>query len=108
MYGQNGPLRSVKRTSKLAIWREFAKDARMNLLLLPPPVRLAIVLTLIALLAVCAGCGTTSTPPDTMPRNPEPPPTRLSPRSESYSSSAAKLLEQWRAKLIELTTKPSN
>lgn len=73
---------------------------------LPPPVRHAIALTLLVLLASVTGCAATSTPSEFTPKNPSPPPSTLTERSQSWSSSAQQLLSKWRQMLTEAATKP--
>lgn len=95
-------------TLKAEDWSRGARIARMRLLRSPLPVTLGFVLMLFLLAASLTGCGTTSPPPSVGPRNPEPPPTRLSASPPNYSDAAQKAIEQWRRKLTELTAKPAN
>lgn len=106
MFDLNGPFLSRRLTLKLARWNRRVKGVLTKLADWPPPVRLACALTLLALLTLCAGCATTSAPSDFTPRNPEPPPTRLSLPSQTYSSSAAADIQKWRNRLTELLQKP--
>ena len=91
-----------------ANWSSRASDALTKLRSLPPPVRLAFALTLLMLLTVCAGCATISTPPDSLPRNPEPPPSRLPSSPPNYLTDAQRDISEWQRQLNALTRKPAN
>jgi hypothetical protein len=102
MYETNGrPLR-LRRTSKLGVLNNVAKIVLWRLLELPPPVRLALWLTLLMLVASLMGCAATSTPSDFTPRNPQMPPPSQSQPSQTYSSSAAADISSWRKSLTDM------
>lgn len=90
------------------VWSARVNHALTRLRELPPPVRLAFVLLLIVLAASLAGCATRPTSPSESPRNPEPPPSRLAERSETWSDSVARDLQKWQQMLTSPEAKPAN
>lgn len=95
-------------TTRLERWSAVGRTVRTKLADLPPPVRQALLVMLLVLATLLAGCGTPQTPPSELPRNPAPPPSRLEPRSESWSTSVARDLERWRQMLTSPEAKPQN
>lgn len=69
---------------------------------------LVYVLMLFGLAALLAGCATTSTPPETTPRNPEPPPSALPISQPDYLNDALLNISAWQKLLQELIQKPAN
>lgn len=68
--------------------------------------RVCLLLMLLGLGMLLMACATTSTPPDSMPRNPSmPPPSQLQP-SATYSSSAAADIASWRKRLTDMLATP--
>jgi hypothetical protein len=96
---------SRKRTGKLERMSNCARIAWTKLQELPPPVNVALWLTLLVLAVCLSGCATTSMPSSEPARNPSPPPSRLSPQPPNYSQRAAADIQSWRAKLTELISK---
>lgn len=90
----NGRLLSHRRTKRLERWSNAAKVLWMRLHGSPPPVRLGLLLMLLALVTLFAGCATPS-PPDAWPKNPQPPQLTEPIDSQSYLSKAQKLIESW-------------
>lgn len=95
----------IKRPARL---KTLVRDVRTRLQSWPAPARLAFALLLIVLAASLLGCATTSAPPAITPRNPEPPPTRLSESPPDYLSNAQAFISEWRKLLQELIQKPAN
>ncbi len=108
MYEPNGKLPHFEQPKRPALWSRLGARLWMVQRESLPPLRIAFALTLLALLVMLAGCATTSTQPATMPRNPEPPPSRLSESPPNYLSSAAANISAWRKRLTEQTSKPAN
>ncbi len=108
MYEQNGKLPLYEQPKRPALWSRLAARLWMAQRELLPPLRIAFALMLVALLILLGGCATTSAPPATMPRNPEPPPTRLSESPPTYLSDALRNISRWRNELRSATSKPEN
>ncbi len=101
MYEQNGKLPHYEQPKRPALWNKLGNRLSVLLRELLPPLKIAFALMLVALLILLAGCATTSTPPDSLPKNPEPPPSRLSESPPNYLSSAAANISAWRKRLTE-------
>jgi hypothetical protein len=93
------------RTTKLENLSRLGKDALTKLQSWPPPVRLGFVLLLLVLVGMLTACAAPSVPSSVIPRNPEPPPTTLSERSQTYSEAASESIKAWQKKLTELLPK---
>ena len=100
------PRQPYWRTTRLERWKTLARGALTKLQDSGPLEKLASALMLLVLLWLLVGCGTTLPPSVVTPKNPEPPPTTLSERSQTYSESASLLIQSWRQKLIGLIPKP--
>jgi hypothetical protein len=105
MYVQNGKLPLREPTKRPALWSKLGNRLSALLRELLPPLKIAFALMLVALLILLAGCATTSTPPDILPKNPEPPPSRLSESPPNYLSSALENISAWRKTLNGLTSR---
>lgn len=97
-----------KPRTKLEHLSAGVRTVRTKLADLPPPVRLALLLTLLVLVTLLAGCETLPTLPSELPRNPNPPASKLPERSESWSTSVERDLQKWRGLLMQQPAKPSN
>ena len=106
MSAPNGSQQRQQQMTRRAVWKERASRVLTRLRDLPPPVKYGFWLTLLVLALLLAGCATNSAQSSFTPANPAPPPTTLSERSETFSSSAQRLIQTWRSRLIELTQKP--
>lgn len=106
MSAPNGSQQRQQQMTMRAAWKERASRVLTRLRDLPPPVKYGFWLTLLVLALLLAGCATSSAPSSFTPANPAPPPTTLSERSETFSSSALRNISEWRKKLIELTQRP--
>jgi hypothetical protein len=94
MYDLNGRPLSPRQIPRQGGWSKRAKAALMRLFEVPYPVRLGFLLTLLVLVTLLAGCATQS-PPDQPPKNPQPPQLSEPMPTESYSSKALRLIENW-------------
>ena len=95
-YDWNGPQPRVKPRGKLASLRTRVNRLWTQQLAQVPPVRLGFLLMTLALLTLFVGCATQS-PPESWPRNPQPPQLSEPIPTESYLSRAQKLIESWRS-----------
>jgi hypothetical protein len=94
-----------RQIERRCVWKEHANRVWTTLSGLPHPAKVAFVLMLLVLAASLTGCAATSTPSSEPARNPSPPPTTLSERSETFSSSAQRHISEWRKRLTELLPK---
>lgn len=94
MYETNGRPLLPRQIPKRGGWSKRARAMLMQLLEVPYPVRLACLLTLLVLVMLLAGCATQS-PPDALPKNPQPPQLSEPIPTSSYSSKVQKLFESW-------------
>jgi hypothetical protein len=106
MYELNGKLRPRRQTSSFGVLSNVAKIALMKLQSWEPPVKLAFALTLLVLLGLLAGCGTTSAPSSDTPRNPSPPPLSQSQPSVPYLKAAQENISAWRKSLTDMLAMP--
>lgn len=104
----NGKYRLPPLTRKPVAWSERVSLALMKLAAWPHFAKVASVLLLLVLAGSLLGCATTSAPPSTMPRNPEPPPSRLPDSPPTYLDDAKRDISEWRRLLQELIAKPAN
>ena len=105
MYEPNGWQQQrppIKRPARL---KTLVRDVRTRLADLPPPVRLGFVLLLLVLAVMLTACAAPSVPSSATPRIPEPPPTTLSERSQTYLEDASLNIKAWQSKLTELLPK---
>jgi hypothetical protein len=104
----NDKPRSPAQIQKPEHWSNNVSDGWMTWLVLPPPVRIACVLMLLALVMMLTGCAATSMPSSEPARNPSPPPTRLSESPPHYLQDALSFISESRKTLSELIPKPAN
>lgn len=108
MFAWNGKPQPQRLTPRRAGWSEPGK-ARLTVLRdLLPLGRPGFALMLCALLVSVTGCATTAGRPESMPRNPEPPPSALQPSPPSYLDDALRNISEWRRMLLAPTAKPAN
>jgi hypothetical protein len=93
-------------TRKPAVWSNRASAARTRLADLPPPVSLACVLMLLALVTLLAGCATPLPPSSETPRNPSMPAPRQSQPSEQYMDRVLRNIDAWEKKLRDTLPTP--
>lgn len=104
----SGTLQKPRQIQRHGLWSNRGSAVLMKLRNSLPPVRIACVLVLLVIGACLTGCAATSTPPDSLPRNPEPPPSALPTSPPNYLDDASKAISEWRKLLQELIAKPAN
>lgn len=100
-------LRRPRQIPKRDTWSRLGNRLLMLHHETPPPARLAFLLLLLMLVLSLAGCATTSVPPDSLPRNPAPPPSVLPTSQPTYLEDARQAISEWRKLLQGLTAKPA-
>lgn len=100
--GPNGSQLRQRQMKNRAAWNARANRVLTMLQDLPLAVRPALLLTLLVLVTLCAGCATPSAPPSEGARNPQPPQLSEPLPSESYLQQVQKLIESWHRAVTDM------